>query len=83
MMQLPLGVASPRLAPSTEQEVAEAFHAAYPSMLGPRGEAGPDLAGGTARVAPRSVRRQPVAVVGRPEVDRARVPALPVAGRAP
>ncbi|HEY2303766.1 MAG TPA: aromatic ring-hydroxylating dioxygenase subunit alpha [Acidimicrobiales bacterium] len=49
MMQLPLGVASPRLAPSTEQQVAEAFHAAYPSMLGARPEDGPDLAGGTAR----------------------------------
>ena len=36
MMQLPLGVASPRLPPMTETQVAEAFHAAYASMLGPR-----------------------------------------------
>jgi choline monooxygenase len=49
MMQLPLGVASPRLPPATETQVAEAFHAAYASMLGPRSNGGPDLAGGTAR----------------------------------
>jgi len=49
MMQLPLGVASPRLAPSSEWEVAEAFHTAYPSMLGARSSDGPDLAGRTAR----------------------------------
>lgn len=49
MMQIPLGVASPRLGGLTDDEIAEAFHECYASMLGPRGD-------GPLQVAPRRAR---------------------------
>jgi hypothetical protein len=49
MMQIPLGVASPRLGGVTDDEVAEAFHAAYTTMIGERPLDGPDLGGRSAR----------------------------------
>jgi choline monooxygenase len=49
MMQIPLGVASPRLGGVAETAVADAFHAAYGTMLGERPDGGPDLGAGSAR----------------------------------
>jgi nitrite reductase/ring-hydroxylating ferredoxin subunit len=49
MMQIPLGVASPRLGAVTDEAVAEAFHAAYSTMLGERPADGLDLGGRSAR----------------------------------
>jgi phenylpropionate dioxygenase-like ring-hydroxylating dioxygenase large terminal subunit len=49
MMQIPLGVASPRLGGVADADVAEAFHAAYATMLGPRPDGGLDLGGRSAR----------------------------------
>jgi nitrite reductase/ring-hydroxylating ferredoxin subunit len=49
MMQIPLGIASPRLGGRTDTEVIEGFFAAYSTMLGPRDNAAIDLAERTAR----------------------------------
>lgn len=49
MMQIPLGVASPRLGGVTESEIARAFHDCYATMLGDAAAGGPVLDGRTAR----------------------------------
>jgi hypothetical protein len=49
MMQIPLGVASPRLGAVTEEAVAESFHAAYTTMLGEQPPGELDLGGRSAR----------------------------------
>ncbi len=49
MMQIPLGLASPRLGGRTEEQIAEAFHACYTTMLGPRPDGALPLDGRTAR----------------------------------
>jgi nitrite reductase/ring-hydroxylating ferredoxin subunit len=49
MMQIPLGVASPRLGGLSDEAVAEALHQNYGSMFGARGDGPIELADGTAR----------------------------------
>lgn len=49
MMQIPLGVASPRLGGRTEEQIAAAFHDCYTSMLGPKPAGELDLGAQTAR----------------------------------
>jgi nitrite reductase/ring-hydroxylating ferredoxin subunit len=49
MMQIPLGVASPRLGGVSEVDVATAFHQAYTTMIGELPADGPDLGGRSAR----------------------------------
>ena len=49
MMQIPLGVASPRLGGRSELQIAQAFHDCYTSMLGATPEGAPPLDGRTAR----------------------------------
>ena len=49
MMQIPLGVASPRLGTLSDEAVAEALHSNYGSMFGERGEGPIQLANRSAR----------------------------------
>ncbi len=49
MMQIPLGVASPRLGPLSDAAVVDAMHAAYGSMFGPPADGPLELAPRTAR----------------------------------